>query len=326
TNNVRISFPYFCKGVYLDNNSNKNEIIGNNVSCDNLYATAYGIFIKNSNGNLIYNNTFRNPINANDNGNNTWNDSVGNRWHDYKGVDTNNDGIGNTSLPYNCHSFIKNGGDWKPLTEPNWAPEANFTFSPTNPNVNEKVKFKDNSTDPDGNIEWRCWDFGDGVKKWNKKEVSHRFGKRGTYTVKLTVRDDKGATDTKIVKIQVGIGSWIWWVKPKENHVYLFDRFCFPLPLPGKILPNTIVIGPKITLTVGASEDVEWVKFYKWAVGDEFLMGSDYEPDDKHQFEFVFYPKHMFEYTIVAVGSNGKEIDIRFYAIPSLSDLIPHRR
>ena len=111
----------------------------------------------------------------------------------------------------------------------------------------------------------------------------------------------------------------MWWVKPKEKRVYLFDIFCFPFPVPGKILPKTTVIGPKITLTVGASEDVKSVKFYKWAVGDEFLMGSDDEPNDKHQFEFVFYPKHMFEYRIVAVGSNGKRIDTWFYAIPLVS-------
>ena len=68
--------------------------------------------------------------NALDDGNNTWNipktsgTSIiggaylgGNYWSDYYGNDTNGDGLGDTSIPYNSLGNIQNGGDWLPLTE-----------------------------------------------------------------------------------------------------------------------------------------------------------------------------------------------------------------
>lgn len=51
------------------------------------------------------------------------------------------------------------------------------------------------SRDVDGTITNYHWDFGDG-KTAEGATVSHRFTAAGTYTVTLTVTDDKGATDT----------------------------------------------------------------------------------------------------------------------------------
>ena len=39
----------------------------------------------------------------------------GNYWHDYTGQDTEDDGLGNTNLPYNCSGRIQKGGDGLPL-------------------------------------------------------------------------------------------------------------------------------------------------------------------------------------------------------------------
>jgi parallel beta-helix repeat protein len=85
-------------------NSSDNSIITDNLIYDN---TDFGLHIGDSlvanELNLIYNNEFNNPlgINAHDDGNNNnWdNGAIGNWYHDYPGVDANDDGIGDTPQP-----------------------------------------------------------------------------------------------------------------------------------------------------------------------------------------------------------------------------------
>ncbi|MGY4706460.1 PKD domain-containing protein [Candidatus Bipolaricaulota sp. J31] len=86
----------------------------------------------------------------------------------------------------------------------NRPPTARFTFSPANPRVGDTVRFDAAaSSDPDGTIVQYLWDFGDGATGTGRI-VTHTYGTAGTYTVRLTVRDDDGATDTETTTITVG--------------------------------------------------------------------------------------------------------------------------
>ena len=77
---------------------------------------------------------------------------------------------------------------------PNQPPTARFTISPSSPKVGDSVRFDaSGSSDPDGQIVRYSWDFGDGSTGSGSK-VTHIFSRAGSYTVRLTVTDDRGAT------------------------------------------------------------------------------------------------------------------------------------
>ncbi|RLE67340.1 MAG: hypothetical protein DRJ45_09670, partial [Thermoprotei archaeon] len=81
-------------------------------------------------------------------------------------------------------------------------PVADFSFSPSKPTVLVDVEFTDDSHDPDGRIVSRHWDFGDGTTS-TERNPTHRYTRKGSFTVKLTATDNDGLTATKEAKIEV---------------------------------------------------------------------------------------------------------------------------
>ena len=77
------------------------------------------------------------------------------------------------------------------VIEPNQTPTAGFNFSISGLSVN----FTNNSTDSDGTIISRLWNFGDGGTS-TSTNPSHTFSDTGSYTVRLQVTDNDGATNT----------------------------------------------------------------------------------------------------------------------------------
>ncbi|GGE83607.1 collagenase ColA [Priestia taiwanensis] len=84
----------------------------------------------------------------------------------------------------------------------NKAPIVNIN-GPYNGTVDGGISFKsDGSKDEDGKIASYAWNFGDG-KTSTEANPTHAYSKEGTYTVTLTVTDDKGASTTAETKVTV---------------------------------------------------------------------------------------------------------------------------
>src|SRR5213079_1533041 len=74
---------------------------------------------------------------------------------------------------------------------PNQPPTAAFSA----PNCSGLTcNFTDQSSDPDGTIATRDWDFGDGSTHVSQANPTHTYAAGGTYTVRLTVTDNGGAS------------------------------------------------------------------------------------------------------------------------------------
>jgi subtilisin family serine protease len=95
-------------------------------------------------------------------------------------------------------AFIGGGGE----PAPNQPPTAAFTYSCSG----LTCQFTDGSTDSDGTISSRSWNFGDGTTS-TATNPSKAYAAAGTYTVTLTVTDNGGATNSTSQSVTVSSAS-----------------------------------------------------------------------------------------------------------------------
>jgi len=86
----------------------------------------------------------------------------------------------------------------------NVAPVADFTS--TAPTSSLSVTFTDRSSDSDGSIASRSWDFGDGTTS-TQASPTKTYANAGSYTVRLTVTDNGGLSHTRTETIAVGTST-----------------------------------------------------------------------------------------------------------------------
>lgn len=197
-------------GLWITQTST-NNLVTNNEIVDN---TNKGLWFQDSSsGNTLYYNIFEaNGQHAYDACTNQWDDGFeGNYWDDYTGVDESpEDGVGDT--PYS----VPGGGnqDRYPLgyfqgEEPssNNKPTAD-AGGPYSGEVNSAITFDgSDSSDPDNDDLSYRWDWtndGSYDTGWlTSATTTHTYTTAGTYTVKLQVKDNDGATDTDTAQVTI---------------------------------------------------------------------------------------------------------------------------
>lgn len=170
----------------------------------------------------------------------------------------------------------------------NKPPESSFRFSPLNPRVSESVQFTDESYDLDGQIvEWN-WNFGDGASS-SASNPTHSYSQSGSHTVRLTVTDNQGASDTytktiivskiptsisiQTLKTQFPVGESIiisGTVDPSISGVYLTISITNP-------------DGTKIERTITTSLDGSYEYSFKPTEIGSWSVKVSWKGDDSHQ-------------------------------------------
>ena len=142
----------------------------------------------------------------------------------------------------------------------NAPPVAKFTFTPAEPTDLDIIAFTDLSTD-DGSIVSYAWDFGDGNTS-TEQNPQHRYADNGTYMVKLTVTDDRGAKDTKQMVIEV--------MNSPPFAIFEFE-------------PKNARVGEEIKFNASLSEDKDgYIVNYTWDFGDGNIS---HIPNPFHSYE-----------------------------------------
>lgn len=134
------------------------------------------------------------------------------------------------------------------VDQANRAPDASFTFEPTNPLTGETVTFTATSTDPDGDTLSHQWDFnGDGIVDATGEQVTNVFDEPGSYNVSLT-SSDGSLSDTATRTVEVELAN--------QAPTAAFT-----------ISPNqTFVVGDNATLTSESFDTDGTIENYKWTV------------------------------------------------------------
>ena len=89
-----------------------------------------------------------------------------------------------------------------PPPPPNQPPVVSATASATSGTAPVTVTLTATASDPDGQVMSYSWNFGDGGTS-SQASVSHTYQSAGSYTARVTVTDDKGATASASVLITV---------------------------------------------------------------------------------------------------------------------------
>ena len=179
------------------------------------------------------------------------------------------------------------------FSPPNWPPIAMFEYEPLAPTTVKSISFTDESedTNEDGKIVKWEWEFGDEAVS-SLRDPEFLFTERGTYTVRLTVTDDRGSKSIAYEQ-EIVVGN-----EPPIAGFELRD-------------PDTsaVIVQPHLdvltTLDASMSHDLDGdIDLYKWDFDGDGIIDLETESSDT---EFAFDEHGDREVTLIVVDDEGME-------------------
>ena len=162
------------------------------------------------------------------------------------------------------------------VNQPRQKPNADFTFTPQNPNVDEEVTFTSNSTDPQGTIETEEWFIGD-EKVGEGRTITNTFTSPDNYTVRLLVTNDAGLQDQRIQTIEV----------TQEDIGQINTDFTYE--------PTQPKVGEEVLFTEAVTTTGVDVEEFVWRVDGEIIA------ENVTNFTYVFDESKDYEVSLTAM-------------------------
>ena len=136
------------------------------------------------------------------------------------------------------------------ITISNEIPKVFFEYFPKNPFQGRMINFTDLSTDDETIVNY-TWNFGDGNVSY-EQNPTHKYDKSGTYTVKLTVKDNDGAINETtlpifvsplpdLVIINANFSDGMVFAKIRNNGSIVASNFSCSLFVDDKFLNETLI-------------------------------------------------------------------------------------
>ena len=164
-------------------------------------------------------------------------------------------------------------------------PAPFFTFSPSEPAMNEEVTFDASASyspgEPGGTITDYIWDFGDGNSDTGAT-VTHSYANSGDYRVKLTVVDDEGLSSTRTRTVEV----------PPLSSVITISA----LPITVPISLNSTIRG----FITPVRTDVTVTINYTLAEETDWMTLTNVQTNTEGQYSFVWIPTESGDYQMKA--------------------------
>jgi PKD repeat protein len=197
--------------------------------------------------------------------------------------------------------------DIKVIVSAKKPPVASFTYSPSEPVVNDIVTFNASASyDPDGGaIVFYEWNFGDGnITTVSEPIITHVYTTAGDFNVTLTVTDDDDQIGTLTKTITIGKLSSTITISAFPTNITIGDN----ITISGSITPER----PGVTVTI----------WFRLTSEETWSTLANVTTDENSEYSYVWEPSEIGTYELKA-SWEGDEITLSAESTIITVDVLP---